>query len=100
MERPRVSVAVLVVLVVAVIAVLWAARRSGSRREPFTPQQVQAVHSTAQELFGAKGGGLTYSEYKTGAAERGQTVDPVLYTDVRGLYQAGRLTPGEVEKVM
>jgi hypothetical protein len=93
---------VLLIIAIGVILAYSLARAPGllGRRENFTPQQVQAVHTTAQELFGAKGGGLTYSEYKTGAAERGQKVDPVLYTDVRDLWKAGRLTPGEVGKVM
>lgn len=92
------ALAAVVAIAIVVIAVVVLARRP--RREGFTPQQAQAVHSTAQELFGARGGGLTYSEYKTSAAERGQTVDPVLFTDLRKLWKDGRLTPGEVLQVM
>jgi len=88
------------VAVVAVILIALAARARWPRREGFTAQQARAVHSTAQELFGARGGGLTYSEYKTSAAERGQRADPVLFTDLRQLWQEGRLTPGEVLRVM
>lgn len=89
-------------LAVVVVAILVAAviLARGPKREKFTSQQAQAVHSTAQELFGARGGDLTYSEYKTSAAERGQKVDPVLFTDLRKLWKDGRLTPGEVHRVM
>lgn len=88
-----------VVLVLVLVAAAWVYWRRPAR-EKFTPQQAQEVHSTAQELFSIKGGGLTYSEYKTGAAEKGQSVDPVLFTDLRTLWQGGKLTPGEVLKVM
>lgn len=92
------TAALAVVIVAALVAIAVLAR--GPRREKFTPQQAREVHSTAQELFGARGGGLTYSEYKTSAAEKGQAVDPVLFTDLRTLWKDGRLTPGEVLRVM
>jgi hypothetical protein len=91
-------IALAAVVVLLVVAAVLLTRRP--RRARFTPQQAQAVHSTAQELFAIKGGGLTYSEYKTSAAERGQAVDPVLFTDLRTLWKDDRLTPGEVLRVM
>ncbi len=101
-RAPAGACTVLAVVAVAVLVVIVLFAR-GPRREKFTPQQAQAAqaaHSTAQELFATHGGGLTYSEYKTNAAERGQSVDPVLFTDLRKLWKDGRLTPGEVLRVM
>jgi hypothetical protein len=54
-----------------------------------------AVHGAAAQLYAA-GGDPSFAAFRTAVPD----ADAVLYADVRDLYQTGRLTPSEVEKVL
>jgi len=86
-------------LIVATVLLVWAVARffrsACQGRDTFVSEKARTVHRAASELFSEKNN-ATYTEYK----KRVPGAEPVQYTDVRGLYAGGRLTPEEVQKVI
>ncbi|MFA6166962.1 MAG: hypothetical protein WC700_10115 [Gemmatimonadaceae bacterium] len=97
MVDPRLEIAALVVvacvLVFLAVKLLPGRRRGG---DTFVSERARAVHKESKEYFDRAQDRATYSEFK--AATSG--ADPVLYTDVRSLWQQGALTPEAVQKTL
>lgn len=83
------------VIVVLVLILICAVRGGGFGRERFASERAREVTRKAQELF-TRNGDVSYSNYK--AAVPG--ADPVQFSDVRGLWKGGRLTPEAVDRVL
>lgn len=87
-----------VVVVLLVILVAAAARWSGvfGRREGFVSPRAQEVYNRSTALFTTKADGVSYADFR-GAVPG---ADPVTYSDVRGLWRRGALTPEAVQKTL
>lgn len=94
-------VRVAVVLILAVLVIWYLIRlcdclaRHRNASERFASRRAREVTNQAQELF-TREGDTSYSAYKNTVAG----ADPVQFSDVRRLWQAGRLTPDNVESVI
>jgi hypothetical protein len=82
------------VLVVVAIVVIGYVKR---RREGFASQRAQEVFQASNELFGRTTGGATFSDYKTAVPG---PVDAVQYSDIKGLWKRGSLTPDTVQAAL
>lgn len=89
----RAAVATVLVLVLVYCAASWHSRRG---RDGFVSPRAHEVYRVTQDLFTRTNGAATYSEYKSAL----DGADPVLYSDVRHLWRAGRLTPAGVASAL
>ena len=64
--------------------------------EGFASKRAREVYREAREVFAEGGGDANYTRYKNKVKD----ADPVQYSDVRKLHQAGRLTPETVDRVL
>lgn len=85
-----VAIAAYIVLVVAFL-IVWHRSRDG-----FVSQRAREVRDASAELFAKTKGAATYGEFRAAIPD----ADPVVYTDTRDLWRAGRLTPENVQHAL
>jgi hypothetical protein len=93
---PPSAVSIAVAILLAIVAIYLLSRWLSGTRDGFVSKRAQEVYQASQELFSRTGGNASFSEFKTVAPG----AEAVLYTDARGLYKQGRLSPEAVEKVL
>lgn len=86
--------AILVLLLVLLLAVCW--RSSAARRETFVSARARATCDAAVQLFGRRGTAVSYQAFRAAVPE----TDPVVFADVRRLWQEDRLRPETVQAVL
>jgi hypothetical protein len=82
--------------VLGVIMVLWLILYvyiQFTHKEGFASAKAVEVQKHAMKVFNDTGGRATYAQYKAAVPH----ADPVQFTDTRGLWSAGQLTPERVE---
>jgi hypothetical protein len=89
-EKIREVLATGLIAVLMLLAIYYSMRK----KESFVSEKAQKVYERSREVF--EKGDATYSEYKSHIPE----ADPVLYTDVRGLWKERRLSPSAVQKAL
>ena len=96
--KPASATQLAILIAVTIILILCIARLFGAfcKHEKFASKQAHVIHDSARQIFEANGGDATYSQYKNTVPG----ADPVQYSDVRGLFRAGKMTPTAVENVM
>lgn len=89
------TVSAAVIIVALVVLIYYIACKLGRRKEGFVSERAREVCAQSREVFRRKND-ANYSDFKT----RVSGADAVMYTDVRKLWQDGKLSPESVQKTL